>query len=101
VAAGRIASQLLREDVDAHLLVPDGDLTGLAVTGHPRVRHAGAPTFADAVYIDNRDIGLPSQIGWFTFSMKLYRNDHGATSQPYVPDLPYIGTSWAIESLQE
>lgn len=67
----------------------------------PGVRHAGAATYADAVYIDNRGISLPSQLGWFTFSMKVYRDRPRGQNEPYVPDLEYTGDSWELGALQE
>lgn len=67
----------------------------------PGVRHAGSPTYADAVYIDNRGIALPSGIGWFGFSMKVYRNRPRGNNQPYVPSLPYTGERWDTDALQQ
>ncbi|MGD8497210.1 MAG: S41 family peptidase [Gemmatimonadales bacterium] len=67
----------------------------------PGVRHAGAATYADAVYIDNRAIQLPSQLGRFGFSMKVYRNRPRGQNEPYVPDLEYTGESWELGALQE
>lgn len=66
----------------------------------PGVRHAGAQTFADAVYIDNRSIVLPSGLGRFTFSMKVYRNRLRGHNEPYEPDLPYSDTDWSTEAVQ-
>lgn len=70
----------------------------LAVSG---VRHAGAETYADAVYIDNRSIRLPSDLGWFGFSMKVYRNRPRGHNQSYVPSLAYSGMTWDTASLQQ
>lgn len=67
----------------------------------PGVRHAGAPTYADAVYIDNRGTMLPSRIGWFTFSMKVYRDRPRGNNQPYVPSLRYTGAQWDTAALQQ
>jgi hypothetical protein len=67
----------------------------------PGVRHAGAATYADAVYIDNRGISLPSQLGWFTFSMKVYRDRPRGNNEPYLPDLEYTGDSWELGAVQQ
>jgi hypothetical protein len=66
----------------------------------PGVRHAGAPTFADAVYIDNRANLLPSGIGSFGFSMKVYRHRPRGNNEPYRPDLRYPGDLWETGRLQ-
>lgn len=66
----------------------------------PGVRHAGAPTYADAVYIDNRGIPLASGLGSFGFSMKVYRHRPRGNNQPYRPDLRYPGDHWDTASLQ-
>lgn len=66
----------------------------------PGVRHAGAPTYADAVYIDNRGIPLPSGIGSFGFSMKVYRHRPRGNNEPYRADLRYPGDRWDTGSLQ-
>jgi hypothetical protein len=65
----------------------------------PGARHAGAPTYADAVYIDNRAIMLPSELGRFGFSMKVYRNRPRGHNQPYLPSLIYRGTVWSTAEL--
>jgi hypothetical protein len=67
----------------------------------PGVRHAGTTTFADAIYIDNRSILLPSQLGFFGFSMKVYRNRGRKHNEPYAPSLVYPGASWDMRSLQD
>lgn len=69
--------------------------------GIPGVRHAGAPTYADAVYIDNRSVPLPSGIGGFGFSMKVYRHRPRGNNQPYRPELRYPGDRWDTRALQE
>jgi hypothetical protein len=66
----------------------------------PGVRHAGAATYADAIYIDNRSVRLPSDLGWFGFSMKVYRNRRRGHNEPYVPTLVYSGTTWDTTALQ-
>lgn len=66
----------------------------------PGVRHLGAATYADAVYIDNRGIVLPSGLGQLGFSMKVYRNRPRGNNEPYVPDVPYPGDRWDTAALQ-
>jgi hypothetical protein len=66
----------------------------------PGVRHVGAATYADAVYIDNRSVRLPSDLGWFGFSMKVYRGRPRGHNQPYVPTSPYEGMTWDTPTLQ-
>ena len=67
----------------------------------PGVRHAGATTFADAVYIDNRSVRLPSGLGPFGFSMKVWRNRPRRNNEPYVPTLVYEGLNWDTAALQD
>lgn len=67
----------------------------------PGARHAGAATYADALYIDNRSIRLPSGLGLFGFSMKVYRNRLRDHNEAYEPDLVYQGTDWSTEAVQE
>jgi hypothetical protein len=66
----------------------------------PGARHAGAATSADAVYIDNRAVALPSGFGLFGFSMKVWRNRTRTHNQPYVPTLVYPGDRWETAALQ-
>lgn len=66
----------------------------------PGVRHVGSPTYADAVYIDNRGVMLPSRLGWFGFSMKVYRNRPRGHNEPYLPDLEYPGERRETDALQ-
>lgn len=67
----------------------------------PGARHAGAATYADALYIDNRSILLPSGLGRFGFSMKVYRNRLRDHNEAYEPDLVYRGRDWSTAALQE
>ncbi len=46
---------------------------------------------ADAIYIDNRQIKLPSGVGNFSFSMKVYRGRIRGHNQPYLPKVRYPG----------
>lgn len=66
----------------------------------PGASHAGAATSADALYIDNRSILLPSGLGRFGFSMKVYRNRLRDHNEAYEPDLEYRGADWSTEAVQ-
>ena len=74
----------------------------------PDVIHIGLETKADAVYIDNRAVWLPSGNGRLGFSMKVYRNRQRGHNESYVPDLIWEGDirddkaleDWIIELSQ-
>lgn len=66
----------------------------------PGARHIGAPTRADAVYIDNRSVELPSGNGGLSFSMKVYRGRARAHNEAYIPALWYEGSDWSTETIQ-
>lgn len=51
----------------------------------PGVVHVGQETRADAVYIDNTRQRLPSDLGWFGYSMKVYRNRPRAHNESHAP----------------
>jgi hypothetical protein len=51
----------------------------------PGAVHVGKETSADAVYIDNRALPLPSGLGLIGFSMKVYRGRVRANNEPYRP----------------
>jgi hypothetical protein len=57
----------------------------------PGVVHIGLETKADAVYIDNRAVRLPSGHGMVGFSMKVYRNRQRAHNESYIPELVWNG----------
>lgn len=66
----------------------------------PGVTHIGLETRADAVYIDNRAVRLPSGSGWFGFSMKVWRNRARGHNEGYVPEHVWdgdIGDDAALE----
>ncbi len=66
----------------------------------PGSRHAGGQTDADAVYIDNRFVTVPSGLGSFSFAMKVWRNRPRGHNEAYTPSLAYRGESWDTPSLQ-
>jgi len=51
----------------------------------PAAEHWGLETSADAVYIDNRALTLPSGLGFFGFSMKVHRGRPRGNNEPYRP----------------
>jgi hypothetical protein len=75
----------------------------------PGVLHIGLETRADAVYIDNRAERLPSGLGLFGFSMKVYRNRARGHNESYVPELTWSGDiaddraleSWVLDLAEE
>lgn len=67
----------------------------------PEAKHIGAETGADAIYIDNRGITLPSNSSFLSFSMKVYRGRHRGHNQPYVPEIRYTQDDWSTKSIQD
>jgi hypothetical protein len=55
------------------------------------VTHVGFETSADAIYIDNRGVWLPSEVGRLGFSMKVYRGRVRGHNEPYVPHRAWSG----------
>ena len=49
------------------------------------VTHVGQETSADAIYIDNRAVRLPSELGLLGFSMKVYRGRVRGHNESYMP----------------
>ena len=69
------------------------------VMSFPEANHIGSPTRADAIYIDNRSVALPSGNGNLSFSMKVYRGRVRGHNEPYIPNIPYLGDDWSTEAL--
>ena len=57
----------------------------------PGAEHVGRETSADAVYIDNRALTLPSGMGFLGFSMKVYRGGARGNNEPYRPSRVWKG----------
>jgi peptidase S41-like protein len=57
----------------------------------PGAEHVGRETSADAVYIDNRALPLPSGLGFVGFSMKVYRGRARGNNEPYKPSRVWRG----------
>lgn len=66
----------------------------------PGIVHVGQETRADAVYIDNTRQRLPSDLGWFGYSMKVYRNRPRGHNESYVPAYRWDGDMRDEEALE-
>jgi hypothetical protein len=64
------------------------------------VTHIGAETSADAIYIDNRGVALPSEQGRLGFSMKVYRGRLRGHNVSYVPEFFWEGSMADDEGLE-
>jgi hypothetical protein len=64
------------------------------------VTHVGIETGADAIYIDNRGLTLPSEQGRLGFSMKVYRGRVRGHNVSYVPDFVWDGSMADGEDLE-
>lgn len=67
----------------------------------PDAIHAGTPTGADTVYMEIRDVPLPSRLGRVSCAMKVYRNRSRGHNEPYVPAHRFDGDMTDTEALQE
>jgi hypothetical protein len=79
------------------ILVTDSDCVSScldfadAVMRLPNVRHFGQTTGADTLFMEVRNVDLPSHLGSLTFSQKVYRGRLRGSNQPWVPSLQYPG----------
>jgi hypothetical protein len=64
------------------------------------VTHVGTETGADAIYIDNRSVDLPSEEGWLGFSMKVYRGRVRGHNVSYTPAVIWEGSMADEEGLE-
>lgn len=55
----------------------------------PNVVLVGQPTKADRLYMEVRSVPLPSELGNFSFPIKVFRNRPRLDNQPYLPDIKY------------
>ena len=69
------------------------------IMSFPQATHIGLPTRADAIYIDNRSIELPSGNGRLSFSMKVYRGRARGHNEPYIPQIRYLDSNWETAAL--
>jgi hypothetical protein len=67
----------------------------------PGGEHVGRETSADAVYIDNRAVTLPSGLGFFGFSMKVHRGRARGNNEPYRPSRVFPGDIRDTAALEE
>ena len=66
----------------------------------PGATHIGSPTRADAIYIDNWMVSLPSGLARLSYSMKVYRGRIRGHNEPYIPHIAYDGGDWSTPALQ-
>jgi hypothetical protein len=64
------------------------------------VERVGATTSADTLYIDNRNVPLPSALGSLGVSMKVYRDRARGNNQAYVPQHRWSGRMDQTEELE-
>jgi hypothetical protein len=57
----------------------------------PGVTHIGLPTDGDTAYLDNNQIDLPSGLGAFSYSMKVYRGKARKNNEWYEPKVRWPG----------
>lgn len=58
---------------------------------HPDVKFIGEPTGKDSVYMEVREVPLPSGEGTLGFPIKVYRNRPRGHNEPHKPDIVYEG----------
>lgn len=61
----------------------------------------GQQTGADSLYMDVRNIPLPSDRGCLRMPVKVYRNRPRGHNVPYVPDIAYAGDMKDTKAIQE
>jgi hypothetical protein len=61
----------------------------------------GQPTKADRLYMEVREVVLPSGLGIFFFPIKVWRNRWRGDKIPHMPDLPYAGDMAHTRALQK
>lgn len=61
----------------------------------------GETTGADSVYMDVREVALPSGKGHLVFPLKTYRNRPRGHNEPHVPNVKYEGDLSDTERLQQ
>jgi hypothetical protein len=67
----------------------------------PGVVHVGEETSADAIYIDNNALRLPSGNGWVGYSMKVHRGRIRGNNESYVPALRWTGSMENTGALED
>jgi hypothetical protein len=67
----------------------------------PGVVHVGRPTSADSVYMEIREVGLPSGVARLAFSTKVYRDRPRGNNQPYIPHHRWNGSMADTPALEK
>lgn len=80
-ASAPVRPVLLTDNVCASACLDFADI----VLRLPGADHYGLETSADALYIDNRAVTLPSGLGFLGFSMKVHRGRVRGNNEPYRP----------------
>ncbi len=65
------------------------------------VKLFGQTTGADSLYMQAREIALPSKLGHLNFPMKVYRNRPRKNNEPYHPDVEFIGNIKDTKAVEE
>jgi hypothetical protein len=67
----------------------------------PNVYHIGQETAADTVYMDIRDVMLPSGLGQYSIAQKVYRGRSRKHNESYIPEYHYNSDIGNTESLKD
>ncbi len=75
----------------------------------PKALLIGQTTDADTVYIEVREIDLPSGLGKIQFPIKMYRNRPRGNNVPYIPNISYPAdinseeekNEWLLETIKK
>jgi hypothetical protein len=66
----------------------------------PGVVHVGQETSADAIYIDNNALRMPSGNGWLGYSMKVHRGRMRGNNESYQPALAWQGSMEDTDAIE-
>jgi hypothetical protein len=67
----------------------------------PGAQHVGRTTSADSVYMELRNVRLPSGVAWLSFATKVYRNRPRGNNEPYVPHHTWQGSMADTAALEK
>lgn len=76
------------------------DFLDLLKAMNAKVTFVGEPTGADSVYMELREVALPSGKGTLGFPIKVYRNRPRGHNAPHLPDVHYRGNLQDTKELQ-
>lgn len=65
------------------------------------VKLFGQTTGADSLYMQAREVALPSKLGHLILPMKVYRNRPRKNNEPYHPDVEFIGNIKDTKAVEE